>query len=140
MLRTLKSLCNPDPRTMEVPYDQVEAAMIKSFGSTVKVAAYYKVFQLVMTSGGKNSETWNDFFKWGDIYIDESRRMVRPETYRILLRYPAQYPNIIKMQLKHTWSQKPPAGTIMVSLPRSIEHRLLRGYYGWPVLMAEVEV
>ena len=65
MLRTLKSYCNPDPVTMEVPYDQVQAAMIKNFGSTVKDAAYYKVYQLVMTSGGKNSETWNDFFKWG---------------------------------------------------------------------------
>ena len=57
MLRTLKPLCNPDPVTLAVPYNQVEAAMIKNFGPTVKDAAYYNAFQLVMTSGGKNSET-----------------------------------------------------------------------------------
>ena len=39
MLRFLKSLCNPDPKTMMVPYDQVEAAMIKYFGSAVKDVA-----------------------------------------------------------------------------------------------------
>ena len=65
MLRTLKSLCNPDPNTLAVPYDKVQAAMIKSFGSTANDVAYYKVFQLVMTSGGRTSEAWNDFFKWG---------------------------------------------------------------------------
>ena len=43
ILRTLKSLCNPDPSTGAVPWNQVEAAMIKNFGPTVKDAAYYKV-------------------------------------------------------------------------------------------------
>ena len=95
MLRTLKSLCNPDPQTLEVPYDRVRAAMVKSFGSTADDAAYYKVFQLVMTSGGSTSDTWNDFFKWGDIYIDESRRMVKPDTYTVLAKYPPEYRNII---------------------------------------------
>ena len=141
ILRTLKSLCNPDPVTFAVPYDQVEAAMIKKFGSTVKDAAYYKVYQLVMTSGGKNSETWNDFFKWGDIYIDESRRLIKLETYGILAKYPVRFRNIVKMQLKHTWVAKAQAGTIHLPLPTSIEHRLADegGKHAWPDLMKEVE-
>ena len=141
ILRTLKSLCNPDPVTFAVPYDQVEAALIKDFGSVVKDTAYYNVFRLVIASGGSTSETWNDFFKWADIFIDESRRNVKPETYGILVRYPPRYRNIIKMQLKHTWSQKPPSGSILVASPTSIEHRLADkgGKYAWPGLMDEVE-
>ena len=114
---------------------------MRNFGSVIKHPAYYNVFQLVVTSGGHNSETWNDFFKWADIFIDESRRNVKPETYGILVRYPPRYRNIIKMQLKHTWSQKPPSGSILVASPTSIEHRLADkgGKYAWPGLMDEVE-
>ena len=146
ILRTLKSLCNPDPRNMEVPYHLVEAQMVKSFGSTVYGAAYlYPFFELVRKSGGQNSKTMKDFFNWADIYIDESRRMVKPETYGILVRYPPRYRNIIKMQLKHTWSQKPihqlTKANMFVPLPTSIAHRLDEegGKYAWPDLMKEVE-
>ena len=68
IVMTLKSLCKPHPKTLELPYKQVEAMLIKNFGSVVRDPSYYNVFQLVVTSGGKNSETWNDFFKWGYLH------------------------------------------------------------------------
>ena len=44
------------------------------------------------------------------------------------------------MQLKHTWSQKPEANTILVPVPTNIAHRLgSDSRYGWPDLMKEVE-
>ena len=56
ILRTLKALCNPDPKTLAIPFDRVQAAMIKSFGSAVKDKSYYSAFQLLVTSGGNKSE------------------------------------------------------------------------------------
>ena len=135
MLRTLQSLCNPDPRTMVVRYEGVRAAMFKSFGAFAHEwdEGYYHAFQLLVTSGGKNSETFNDFFKWANYFVDESKRMIRLESYAVFASYPHTHPCVIKMQLKHTWSQKPEANTILVPVPRSIAHRLgLDSKYGWP--------
>ena len=139
VLRTLKSLCNPDPRTMEVPYDRVKAAMFKSFGALAHERAYHHAFNLLVLSGGQHSETFNDFFKWASYFVDESKRMIRLESYAVFAQYPHTYRCVIKMQLKHTWSQKPGAETILVPVPRSIAHRLELGPYGWPDLMNEVE-
>ena len=44
ILRTLKSLCNPDPHNIELPYHLVEAQMAKTFGSTVYCAEYLFLF------------------------------------------------------------------------------------------------
>ena len=89
-MRTLKNLCNPDPRTMECPYDRVQAAMLKRFGPEVADAGYFNAFQLVMTSGGKQSESWSEFFKWADLFVDESRRRIRLDAYAVFVPYPHQ--------------------------------------------------
>ena len=66
--------------------------------------------------------------------------MIRLESYAVFASYPHTHPCVIKMQLKHTWSQKPEANTILVPVPRSIAHRLESvSKYGWPDLMKEVE-
>ena len=49
--------------------------------------------------------------------------------------------NVVRMQLKHIWSQKPASASIYVPLPTNIAHRLEEegGEYAWPALMHEVE-
>ena len=141
ILRTLKSLCNPAPQTMEVPFAPVKAQLSKSFGATAEEPAYYHAFRLVLTSGGSASKTFDEFFKWASYFVDESKRMIRLDTYSVLAQYPHKYRCIVKMHLKHTWSQKPASATILVPLPTSIAHRLDEegGKYAWPDLMKEVE-
>ena len=68
IMRTLKSLCKPDPNNMEVPWDRVKAAMLKALGSTVLDEAYYNAFQLVVTAGGQSSESWIDFCPMGGLF------------------------------------------------------------------------
>ena len=87
IMRTLKSLCKPDPKTLEMPYPPVRSALIKSYGSVVNDTPFYHAFQLVVLSGGHESETWDDFFTWTNYYVDERRRQIRPETYSTLVQY-----------------------------------------------------
>ena len=61
MLRTLKGLCKPDPRTMEVPWDRVKAQMIKTFGPAARDDAKFAAYQLIVTAGDQVSESWDDF-------------------------------------------------------------------------------
>ena len=61
IMRTLKSLCKPDPSTMEVPWGRVKAAMMKAFGPVVQDEAYYNAFHLMVTAGGRDSKSWGDF-------------------------------------------------------------------------------
>ena len=61
MMRTLKSLCKPDPTTLAVPWEQVRAAMIKNFGPIAMDEAYHDAFHLVVTAGGRESTSWGDF-------------------------------------------------------------------------------
>ena len=61
ILRTLKQLCTPDPVTLACPYDRVRTALLKRFGPEINDPCFYNAYQLVMTSGGINSESWNDF-------------------------------------------------------------------------------
>ena len=141
ILRTLKQLCTPDPVTLACPYDRVRTALLKRFGPEINDVGFYNAYQLVMTSGGIHSESWKDFFQWAGFFVDESRRKIRLETYTVLAPYPNQYRHIVKMQLKHTWSVKPQAGSIYVPVPTSIAHRLDSegGKHAWPTLMKDVE-
>ena len=68
MMRTLKGLCKPDPRTMEVPWDRVKAQMIKTFGPAARDDAYVAAHQLIVTAGGHVSESWEDFFPMGGLF------------------------------------------------------------------------
>ena len=72
MLRTLQSLCNPDPRTMVAQYSPIEVGLANCFGRADD--GYYYAFRSVLRSGGKNSETLNGLFKWADYFVDESKR------------------------------------------------------------------
>ena len=74
MMRTLKGLCKPDPRTIEVPWDRVKAQMIKTFGTAARDDAYFAAYQLIVTAGGHVSESWDDFFPMGGL----SRQRVSP--------------------------------------------------------------
>ena len=96
IMRTLKSLCKPDPTTMEVPWQRVQAAMAKTFGTCVLDEAYYHAFQLVAQSGGNASETWSEFFKWAGYFVDESKRMIRLDTYSTLAQYPHFFVTLLK--------------------------------------------
>lgn len=64
IMRTLMFLCNPDPHTLEVSWDKVRSAMYPSIGKSVDGSAYYPAFQLMATSGGRDSASWADFFRW----------------------------------------------------------------------------
>ena len=74
MLRTLKSLCKPDPNTMEIPCEIVRAATFKVYGSKFLEDPFYNAFQLIVTSVGHKSEIWKDIFNWAASFVDESRR------------------------------------------------------------------
>ena len=91
ILRTLKSLCNPDPKSMEVPFAPVKAQMLKSFGAVAEEPAYYHAFRLVLTSGGSASKTFDEFFKWASYFVDESKRMIRLDTYSVFAQSPHKF-------------------------------------------------
>ena len=61
MMRTLKSLCRPDPRTLEIPWGKVKAAMVKACGPLALDDACYNAFQLMVAAGGDESKSWADF-------------------------------------------------------------------------------
>ena len=61
MMRTLKSLCRPDPRTLEIPWGKVKAAMLKACGPFALDDACYNAFQLMVAAGGHESKSWADF-------------------------------------------------------------------------------
>ena len=79
MMRTMKGLIKPDPNTLEMPWETVKASMVKAFGNAVLHDSFKDAFQLMLTSGGSDSTTWTDFFQWAGHYVDESKRMIRPE-------------------------------------------------------------
>ena len=71
------------------------------------------------------SKIFSDLFKWADYFVNEDHRTLRVDTYEIVEAYnPMAYPQIMKMQLKHTLHQKPSKGSTDVPLPISIGHRL----------------
>ena len=80
-------------------------------------------------------------FKWADYFAKEDHRTLRVDTYGIIEAYnPMVYPQIMKMQLKHTLHQKPRKGSTDVPLPISIGHQLVGvGKHSWPRLLADVE-
>ena len=51
IMRTLESLCRPDPKTLEIPWDKVKAAMLKAFGPVVLDEAYFNAFSVDGDSG-----------------------------------------------------------------------------------------
>ena len=61
MMRTLQSLCRPDPRTLEIQWGKVKAAMLKAFGPVALDEACYNAFQLMVAAGGHESKSWADF-------------------------------------------------------------------------------
>ena len=91
-------------------------------------------------TGGKDNEIFRDFFKWASYFVEESRRKLKLETYTILGSYNPKLAQLQKMQLKHTWWQKPPKGQIHVPLPPNIGHRLEhKGKHAWPSLIADID-
>ena len=50
MMRTLQSLCRPDPRTLEIPWRTVKAAMLKTCGPFALYDACYNAFQLMVAA------------------------------------------------------------------------------------------
>ena len=100
ILKALKSLCNPNPGTFRAQYDSIQAWMANGLGHDADDDRYYYAFRLVMISGGKNSETLNDVFKWADNFVDESKRQIRLESYRIFAQYPSKYPTVVKSKSK----------------------------------------
>ena len=96
IMRTPQSFCKPEPTAMEIPWDRVRAQMYKTFGTGFSNEAYYNAFELMVTSGGANSESWNDFFKWAGYFVDESRRQIRLESYAILVQYPHFFVTLLK--------------------------------------------
>ena len=95
MMRTMKSLIKPDPHTLEMPWATVKASMVKAFGTAVLHDSFKDAFQLMLTSGGSESTTWADFFELAGHYVDESKRMIRPEAYGILAQYPSKYRHLV---------------------------------------------
>ena len=61
MMRTLNSLCRPDPRTLEIPWGKVKAAMLKTCGPFALDDACYNAFKLMVAAGGHESKSWADF-------------------------------------------------------------------------------
>ena len=91
MMMTLKSLCRPDPRTLEIPWGKVKAAMLKTCGPFALDDACHNAFKLMVAAGGHESKSWADFFQWAGYFINESKRMIRPEAYRIFAEYPSSH-------------------------------------------------
>ena len=124
MMRTMKSLIKPDPHTLDMPWATVKASMVKAFGNAVLHDSFKYAFQLMLTSGGSESTTWADFFEWAGHYVDESKRMIRLESYKILAEYPLAYRNVVKMHMKTMWLTKTQKGGVLCDPPTSIAHRL----------------
>ena len=143
MMRYLQSLCTPDPST-ELHWDAILLSMQKRFGkhNMADTANYHHAYKLMVVSGGSDSLTWKDFFRWAAIFCDESKTQIKLDTYSVLASYPIEFRHIAKMQMKQTWHQKPKKKGESVPVPPNIGIRLQEeGRDGaWPQLMKEVEV
>ena len=140
IMRTLKSLCKPDPNTMEIPWEIVRAATFKVYGSNFLEDPYYNAFhafQLIVTSVGHKSEIWKEIFNWAASFVDESRRQIQLNSCITLASYPHQFRNIIKMHLKFIGDRMPRSLGLALALPCSISHRLQYegSKHAWPDLM-----
>ena len=93
-----------------------------------------------MLSGGCDSPSFKDLFSWADYFVDEGFRPLPLDSYITFASYPDKFPNIVKMQIKHTWCQMPLCGTRMLRPPISIAHRLDGASpIAWLQLMDEIE-
>ena len=104
MMRTMKGLIKPNPDTLEMPWEVVKASMVKAFGTAALDDSFYYAFKLMLTSGGRESTSWAEFFQWAGYFVDESKRMMRPEAYGILAEYPAKRRHLVKMHMKTIWT------------------------------------
>ena len=140
IMRTLVALCEPHPKSHEVPFEPVKVKLIQLFGSVVDSPAFVKAYELVLKSGGSTSPTFQDLFNWADYVVDEEYRKWRPDSYQTFALYPAEFPNIVKMHLKHVWSQKPQPGSTICIAPTSLAHRLKAdSKYAWRNLANDIE-
>ena len=96
IMRTLVKLCDPDPKTLMVPYDRVRDQLLQLFGSTIHEPGYCSALRIVCKTGGKVSKIFRDLFKWTDYFVDESYRTLRLQSYEIIEAYnPMVYPQIL---------------------------------------------
>ena len=142
MMRYLQSLCTPDPST-ELHWDDILLSMQKRFGkhNMADIANYHHAYKLMVVSGGSNSHTWKDFFRWAAMFCDESKTRIQLNTYGVLASYPIEFRHIAKMQMKQTWHQKPKKKGESVPVPPNLGLRMqAQGTDGaWPHLMKEVD-
>ena len=98
MMRYLQSLCTPDPST-ELHWDAILLSMQKRFGkhNMADIANYHHAYKLMVVSGGSDSLTWKDFFRWAAIFCDESKTQIKLDTYSVLASYPIEFRHIAKM-------------------------------------------
>ena len=67
IMRTLVKLCDPDPKTLMVPFDRGREHLLKLFGSTSHYYGYCSAWRIVCKTGGKESKIFSDLFKWADL-------------------------------------------------------------------------
>ena len=131
------ALCEPSPRSHEVPFDPVKKKLLELYGSDVDHRGFVAAYKLVVLSGGCDSPTFKDLFNWADYFVDEGFRTFPLESYITLASYPDKFPNIVKMQIKHTWVHRPSSFDAPTSIAQRLEGR--GSTYAWPQLMDEIE-
>ena len=91
-------MCTPDPST-ELHWDDILLSMQKRFGkhNMADIANYHHAYKLMVVSGGSDSLTWKDFFRWAAIFCDESKTQIKLDTYSVLASYPIEFRHIAKM-------------------------------------------
>ena len=71
IMRSLVALCEPNPRSHEVPFDPVKKKLLELFGSDVDQPGFEAAYKLVVLSGGCDSPTFKDLFNWADYFVDD---------------------------------------------------------------------
>ena len=141
IMRTLVALCTPNPKSNEVPFDPLKKTLLGLFGSLINDPGFVDAYKLVLLSGGSLSQTFKDLFTWGYHFVREEHREWKLESYSVLASYPPRFTSIVKIQLKHAWSQKVASGEPWCIVPPNIAHRLGKAgtKHAWPELSEQIE-
>ena len=81
IMRSLVALCEPNPRSHEVPFGPVKKKLLELFGRDVDQPGFEAAYKLVVLSGGCDSPTFKDLFNWADYFVDEAFRTLPLESY-----------------------------------------------------------